>query len=82
VMTHFSKDIAECQRRSEAYRREALDLVDPILRDYLFDVEEHWLALARSYEAAQRVFVIAEDVRSKSSASERPGSRDKPHASI
>jgi hypothetical protein len=53
-MMDFSEQAAECERRAIRCRSDAVDTMNPILRDLIFDIEEHWRALANSYKAAQR----------------------------
>jgi hypothetical protein len=62
-MTDFSKEAAECLRRALRYRSEAVATENPILRDLIFDIEEHWLSLAESYNAAQRAMDDSTDPR-------------------
>jgi hypothetical protein len=40
---------------SENYRRRAVVQADPELRKDFFELERHWLKLARSYELAERL---------------------------
>ena len=59
MLPNISADIAECCRRAATCRRRALEIIDPIYRDHVLEIEQHWLALASSYEAAQQIAIPA-----------------------
>lgn len=55
MLQSVSADIALCHRHAEEARRKALDATDPDIRADFLDIERRWLALAQSYEFAERL---------------------------
>jgi hypothetical protein len=55
MLSHLSKDIAECYLRAQECNDLARLQVDPRTRQDFFDMERRWLFLARSYEFTERL---------------------------
>ena len=70
-MTDFFEQARQCERQAMRHRMYALEETNPILRDLIFDVEEHWLALAQSYEVLQQAMDAA--------TSTKPPNTEKPN---
>jgi hypothetical protein len=64
VLFSLSKQIAHCQRRA-ADCRELAVRVGAIDRQYYFEREQAWLALARSYELQERLDRMLKELDSK-----------------
>jgi len=63
VLQNLSQEIRECLRRAEECRRLAKTAPSAsAIQDYL-DMEQRWLALARSYEFAERLSKFTEPFR-------------------
>ena len=55
MLQNLSEEICECLHRAEECKRLSQTALTPsAIKDYL-EMEERWLALARSYEFAQRL---------------------------
>jgi hypothetical protein len=74
LLQNLSEDIHECLGRAEECKRLSKTALTPsAIKDYL-DMEQRWLALAHSYEFAERLSRFVEPLRRKKARNET-----KPH---
>ena len=60
MLQNLSEEIRECHRHAEACRRLAKTFLNPsAIQDYL-EMEQRWLALARSYEFTEQLSTFVE----------------------
>jgi predicted transcriptional regulator len=63
MLQKLSEEIRECLRHAEECRRRAKTALNPsAIQDYL-EMEQRWLALARSYEFTERLSAFVEPFR-------------------
>ena len=55
MLQNVSEQARECYAHAEYCARKAADQTDPQLKQDYFDLERHWLTLARSFEFGERL---------------------------
>ena len=65
MLQKLSKEIATCYRHAAECRERAKQAVDPVAKQELFEMEQKWLFLARSYEFTLRLRDFAAENRPK-----------------
>jgi len=71
MLQNLSEDIRECLGRAEECKRLSKTALTPsAIKDYL-DMEQRWLALAHSYEFAERLSRFVEPLRRKKARHEQ-----------
>jgi hypothetical protein len=74
LLQNLSEDIHQCLGRAEECKRLSKTALTPsAIKDYL-DMEQRWVALAHSYEFAERLSRFVEPLRRK-----KAGNETKPH---
>jgi enoyl-CoA hydratase/carnithine racemase len=72
MLQNLSEEIRECLRRAEECRRlYKTALSASVIQDYL-EMEQRWLALARSYDFTERLSRFVEPFSRKTNNKERP----------
>jgi hypothetical protein len=71
MLQNLSEEIRECLSRAEECKRLSKTALTPAaIKDYV-DMEQRWLALARSYEFAERLSRFVEPFRRKKARNEK-----------
>jgi hypothetical protein len=65
VLQNLSKDIRECYRRGEEYRRLAQTALSELVKAEFLEMERRWLSLARSYEVKERLSQFNEEFKAR-----------------
>jgi hypothetical protein len=55
MLENVSEQARECYAHAEYCARKAAAQTDPLLKQDYFDLEQHWLTLARSFEFSERL---------------------------
>jgi hypothetical protein len=62
MLQNLSTQVKECYRRAAESRANAERASDPKFKAAFLDMEERWLALARSYELSESLSMFTNDL--------------------